>query len=832
MRQAKRDPDPAVIATTERYRVLQQGEMLNWYRIERVLGRGGFGVIYLAVDTNLDHHVAIKEYVPGALTAQTTGSTTATSTLQADELHRWGLERFLREARNLVKFKHPNIVRVISVFEQNDSAYMVMEFEQGQDLRSYLNRHDSLSEQRLQSLILPIARGLAEVHRRGFVHRDVKPTNILVRDDGTPVLLDFGSARETTQLVDSALTALVSVGYAPLEQYSSDADQHQGPWTDIYALGGVLYFAISGSDPIDSTRRGAALFNGGRDPLISARLLGEGRYSDAFLGAIDWALGFRIADRPQTLADWLPELLSGTPPGGPAHAFHPDELDPERSHTAQPFHPDEYAWRGAGAYPQGAGHTGHGGRRQRDMAAGGGSSQRLISQPARDTQARSRRYSGRPRPVESRLVRGRPDSGRDSLRVDTGGRRRHTRPPGSLRPTTGRAELEDRPLSSWPAFDHWLLQMARRMRFRLRRIMRYPIVVLGLIGCIALVIWYADGQKDARRAAPESGRATAGQDIRDAPARLAEQRSAALGTDPAAGSGGESSDTLAGAEPTDDSAAASARADSAQAADRSGTGDTVRPGSRPAGTARAGDGADTGSSEAREQARAPAPAAGGDGFPAVDLADPAAPRTSIVPMTPAERRAAERAAAARRAEAKQQAAAARRQAERRDQLEISRSLTAFELALDRGDLDAARMELRAARSLNPGDERLPELQARLEAAVAEVERPLTDEDMNVVMASFNELARAIESGDKAAMDALTVPSDQNALFARLLDSFVAIDIDIVGVRVRNASKTISATLRIRNMQRSNGAIATPSDSYRDRVIVSRHRVGGWSLIEW
>jgi len=292
------------------YKTLQPGEMLNWYRIERILGRGGFGVIYLATDTNLDHQVAIKEYIPSDVATRSTDSKVHPITEEHGDMFRWGMDRFIKEARNLVKFKHPNIVRVMSVFQENNTAYMVMEFEEGEDLRSYLRKPGSNSEQSLKQLILPISKGLAEVHRHGFIHRDIKPANILVRKDGSPVLLDFGSARNASKYTQQSLTALVSVGYAPLEQYNSEADEQQGPWTDIYALGGTLYHAISGRDPIESTRRGAAILNGGADPLIAAEYLGEGKYSKGFLQSVDWAMKFAIADRPQTLSDWIPALLA------------------------------------------------------------------------------------------------------------------------------------------------------------------------------------------------------------------------------------------------------------------------------------------------------------------------------------------------------------------------------------------------------------------------------------------------------------------------------------------------------------------------------------------
>ncbi|MFT4729459.1 MAG: serine/threonine protein kinase [Granulosicoccus sp.] len=286
--------------------LLNHGEMLNWYRIERVLGRGGFGVIYLATETNLQHQVAIKEY---RVLDQTGDFETKTADLTKRTTPREGMLRFFDKARNLVRFKPPNIVRVISVFQLNDTAYIVMEFEEGIDFRAHLKIAGNATESALKSMVVPIADGVAQVHQTGFIHRDIKPANILVRTNGSPVLLDFGSARNSTPANTQLLTALVSAGYAPLEQYSGGSDREKGPWTDIYALGAVLYFTVTGIEPVDSVKRASALLNGGQDPLIKARMLGQDNYSPAFLSAIDWALKFRISDRPRSLSVWLDALL-------------------------------------------------------------------------------------------------------------------------------------------------------------------------------------------------------------------------------------------------------------------------------------------------------------------------------------------------------------------------------------------------------------------------------------------------------------------------------------------------------------------------------------------
>lgn len=293
---------------------LPPGSRLLNYRIARLLGRGGFGVIYLAVDVNLGHRVAIKEYLPAEIAGRSQNSRVQPSHNDHSQLYQWGLERFVKEARNLVRFRHPNIVRVSALFQENNTAYMVMDFEEGLSLRQYLQSDQHRTEAELKRLIKPIAQGLSEVHRQGFIHRDIKPSNLLVRKDGSPVLLDFGSARLASRHATHGLTALVSSGYAPLEQYNPESEEQQGPWSDIYALGGVLYFGVTLRDPADSTQRSLAIVNGQNDPLESASALGQGRYSEAFLRAIDWALSVRIADRPQMLGDWIPALFADTVP--------------------------------------------------------------------------------------------------------------------------------------------------------------------------------------------------------------------------------------------------------------------------------------------------------------------------------------------------------------------------------------------------------------------------------------------------------------------------------------------------------------------------------------
>ncbi len=291
----------------DRQSILSPGDMLGCYRIENFLGQGGFGVTYIAHDTMLDMQVAIKEYLPERLVERVSDTTVQVRNEGDKAIFERGIASFLKEARTLARFKHPNIVRVMSVFELNGTAYMVMEYERGHDLKQLFHHHKCVSENELKAIVEPVMDGLEEVHRHGFIHRDIKPANILVREDGSPVLLDFGSARLAVGHNTDTMTAMVTVGFAPLEQYSGLDDQ-QGPWTDIYALGAVLYFAVTGEAPLDSTLRGAAVLNDKSDPLVPLTRLAPEGYSPAFCRAVDWALQFKVTSRPQSLAQWRSRL--------------------------------------------------------------------------------------------------------------------------------------------------------------------------------------------------------------------------------------------------------------------------------------------------------------------------------------------------------------------------------------------------------------------------------------------------------------------------------------------------------------------------------------------
>jgi serine/threonine protein kinase len=307
---------------------------LHWYVLERVLGQGGFGITYLAKDTNLDQRVAIKEYLPVEGATRLPDGTVHWRTDELRERYRWGLERFIQEARTLARFDHPNIVRVLSVFEFNGTAYMVMRFEEGGTLSALLDRRGTLPENDLLRLILPVLDGLELVHNAGFIHRDIKPDNIHIAGDGRPVLLDFGSARQSLGS-SNTLTILVAPGYAPFEQYYSDPSS-QGPWTDIYGLGATCYRIICGRAPLDAVSRSKGILGSTQETMVPASVVGAGRYSGAVLAAIDHALAFAEKDRPQSIAEWRKELTGDATAHRAAAPAAPATAPVVRAPTAQP----------------------------------------------------------------------------------------------------------------------------------------------------------------------------------------------------------------------------------------------------------------------------------------------------------------------------------------------------------------------------------------------------------------------------------------------------------------------------------------------------------------
>ena len=285
---------------------LPPGYQLGHYRLLEVLGVGGFGVTYLGEHVSLGHRIAVKEYLPNEFAVRA-GTTVHPKSPANREDFEWGLARFVDEARTLTRFRHPNLVRVSDYFEANSTAYIVMDYEDGEPLDKLLDRHGTLTEAQLKRVLLPVADGLRQVHAAGFLHRDVKPSNIFMRrSDETPVLLDFGAARNALGRKSRSMTAVVTPGYSPPEQYETDGEQ--GPWTDIYALSALCFRAMTGNRPEESIRRSRLLFQDRKDPLPSLEEKGVSGYSSQFLAAVDWGLRVVETERPQSLDEWLAQL--------------------------------------------------------------------------------------------------------------------------------------------------------------------------------------------------------------------------------------------------------------------------------------------------------------------------------------------------------------------------------------------------------------------------------------------------------------------------------------------------------------------------------------------
>lgn len=293
---------PSVRADDRRPPALASGTRLFEYRVDGVLGQGSFGITYLATDTHLRAPVAIKEYLPIDRARRTSSRTVAPIASDHSECYRAGLDGFLAEARTLASFRHPNIVRVARFFEANGTGYMVLDYESGCSLWDWWTAHSHMHERDLVVMLQPLLDGVSLMHSAGFLHLDVKPDNIQVREeDGSLVLLDFGSARQRAADPRSAEIALTPC-FAPAEQYLG---RDQGPWTDIYALGATLYWMVTGRVPPPAEPRLAD--SACRVPAIQFT---DGRFSREFLEAIDWAMKPDAVQRPRTIEEWCNRLFA------------------------------------------------------------------------------------------------------------------------------------------------------------------------------------------------------------------------------------------------------------------------------------------------------------------------------------------------------------------------------------------------------------------------------------------------------------------------------------------------------------------------------------------
>jgi serine/threonine protein kinase len=296
--------DAAHAPTAERD-ALPAGTRFGELEVLRVLGVGGFGIVYLAQDHALQRRVALKEYMPSSLAARGEGQMVSLRSSTHSETYAVGLRSFVNEARLLAHFNHPSLVKVYRFWEQNDTAYMVMPYLQGPTLREVRRSMKTApAEAWIRSVIDPLIDGLELLHREGVYHRDIAPDNILLPPGEVPVLLDFGAARRTIGDRTQTFTAILKPSYAPIEQYAEVVHLRQGPWTDVYALGAVVYYLLQGTPPAPATARAV------QDEECLLPLDEHPEASPAFLAAIESAMAVRPADRPQSMAA-LRELLDG-----------------------------------------------------------------------------------------------------------------------------------------------------------------------------------------------------------------------------------------------------------------------------------------------------------------------------------------------------------------------------------------------------------------------------------------------------------------------------------------------------------------------------------------
>ena len=271
----------------------------NRYKIESILGEGGFGITYKAHDQDLDYTVVIKEFLPQEFAARANDTVTVQARTNRTDDYEYGLTSFIEEARTLAKFQHPNIVRVSNFLKANGTAYFVMDYAQGIALDEWLkSQPGALSEESILNIITPILKGLSEVHKNDFLHRDIKPGNIFLRKKDGPMLIDFGAARMALGEHSKSISAIISMGYAPPEQYTSRGKQ--GPYTDLYAVGAVLYKLITGNTPIESPDRSHAKAEDEADPLMPALEAGKAKVSDWLLKICDQLLSVSPKQRPQS----------------------------------------------------------------------------------------------------------------------------------------------------------------------------------------------------------------------------------------------------------------------------------------------------------------------------------------------------------------------------------------------------------------------------------------------------------------------------------------------------------------------------------------------------
>lgn len=287
---------------------LPPGTRFGEFEVLGVLGIGGFGVVYLAQDHSLERQVALKEYMPSSLAIRGEGAQITLRTEAYADTYAAGLRSFVNEARLLARFDHPSLLKVYRFWEDNGTAYMVMPYLQGATLRDTRRAMDrSPDEAWLRGVLGAVLDALEHLHQEDVFHRDIAPDNILLTREGAPILLDFGAARRVISNHTQAFTAILKPSYAPIEQYAEMSAMRQGPWTDLYALGAVMHFLLSGKPPMPSTAR--AVHPGAELLELDA----QAGVSERFVRIVGWMLSVRPQERPQSVAE-LRAVLAGQAP--------------------------------------------------------------------------------------------------------------------------------------------------------------------------------------------------------------------------------------------------------------------------------------------------------------------------------------------------------------------------------------------------------------------------------------------------------------------------------------------------------------------------------------
>lgn len=285
---------------------LPAGSKIDNYVIERTLGGGGFSIVYLAFDRAQKKRVVIKEYMPGKMAQRINGHNVAPVSERHLDTFTQGRKLFFQEARILATLKHPNIVNVINFFQAHGTVYLVMDYEVGANLQSYIeSHHGNLSAIFIRTVFPLLLDGLNAMHGHGLLHLDIKPGNIHLRPGGRPLLLDFGAAHSMRLDQKYPSGKIITPGFSPIEQY--DNNGYVGPWSDIYAIGATMRACIEGAPPPAADRRAT------KDTMRPAVNAFKRRYPLSLLQAIDWAMEPDPLCRPQTVIEYLQALLQQEP---------------------------------------------------------------------------------------------------------------------------------------------------------------------------------------------------------------------------------------------------------------------------------------------------------------------------------------------------------------------------------------------------------------------------------------------------------------------------------------------------------------------------------------